>query len=71
MENKLRPGVYRHFKGLRYEVIGTATHSETYELFVVYRALYGKRCLFVRPLTMFLETVEHEGVRVPRFRRIR
>ena len=57
----LLPGRYRHFKGNFYEVIGVATHSETREQVVVYRPLYGDGGLFVRPLAMFLETVERDG----------
>ena len=63
----LRPGRYRHFKGNFYEVIGVATHSETGEPFVVYRPLYGDGGLFVRPLAMFVEPVEHGGKVQPRF----
>jgi hypothetical protein len=61
------PGRYRHYKGNFYEVIGTARHSETDELLVVYRPLYGERGLWVRPLEMFAETVTVEGRTVPRF----
>ena len=50
-------GRYKHYKGNYYEVIGLATHSETLEKLVVYRALYGEYGLWVRPLAMFLETV--------------
>lgn len=57
----LKPGVYEHFKGKRYEVLGAAHHSETLEEMVVYRALYGEKDLWVRPLAMFLETVERDG----------
>ena len=53
------PGVYHHFKGNDYEVIGVARHSETEESFVVYRALYGERGLWIRPLKMFQEYVDH------------
>ncbi len=53
-------GVYRHFKGKYYYVEGIATHSETRERLVVYRALYGERELFVRPLEMFLSPVDRE-----------
>ncbi len=53
-------GVYRHFKGKYYYVEGVATHSETREQLVVYRALYGERQLFVRPLAMFLSPVDRE-----------
>ena len=60
-------GVYRHYKGQQYEVLGVARHSETEEEFVVYRALYGDRGLWIRPLAMFTENVEKEGGSVPRF----
>ncbi len=53
-------GIYRHFKGQYYYVEGLATHSETGEKLVVYRALYGSRELFVRPLAMFLSPVDRE-----------
>lgn len=53
-------GVYRHFKGNLYYVEGVATHSETGEQLVVYRALYGERKLFVRPLEMFLSPADGE-----------
>lgn len=53
-------GVYRHFKGKLYYVEGVATHSETGEELVVYRALYGERKLYVRPLSMFLSPVDRE-----------
>lgn len=64
---ELKPGVYRHFKGKEYAVLGTAKHSETQEDLVVYRALYGDRGLWVRPLGMFAEEVDREGYRGPRF----
>ena len=63
----LEPGLYRHYKGNRYEVVGVARHSETEEALVVYRALYGERGLWVRPLAMFTECVMHEGRNVKRF----
>lgn len=63
------PGLYRHYKGLLYEVIGTARHSETLAPMTLYRALYGERGLWVRPAAMFVEKVEIEGVRQPRFAR--
>ena len=63
----LRIGKYRHYKGSDYEVLGTATHSETGEKLVVYRPLYGDRGLWVRPLAMFTEHVEVEGREIPRF----
>ena len=60
-------GRYRHYKGKYYEVIGVATHSETMEKLVVYRALYQDFGLWVRPLTMFQETVAVDGKSVNRF----
>jgi hypothetical protein len=66
-ETPLPPGIYRHYKGNDYEVIGLARHSESREAMVVYRALYGERGLWVRPLAMFLESVDIAGERVPRF----
>lgn len=64
------PGIYQHYKGNYYLVLGTAAHSETEERLVVYVPLYaspGPR-LWVRPLSMFLETVEREEGTLPRFR---
>ena len=66
----IQPGRYRHYKGNEYEVIGEARHSETEEPFVVYRALYGERGLWIRPLAMFLGMVTVEGRSVPRFQRL-
>jgi len=63
----LQPGRYRHYKGNDYEVVGVAKHSETEEEVVVYRALYGEKGLWVRPLVMFLDTVVVEGRPQPRF----
>ena len=65
--NALQPGRYRHFKGKEYEVIGVARHTETEQELVVYRALYGERGLWVRPLSMFTESVERDGQHVKRF----
>jgi hypothetical protein len=60
-------GIYRHYKGQRYRVLGTAHHSETMEELVVYQALYGEHGLWVRPATMFAETVELDGEPIARF----
>jgi hypothetical protein len=63
----VHPGRYRHYKGKEYQVFGCAKHSETEEELVVYRALYGERGLWVRPVAMFLEDVMVAGTRVKRF----
>ena len=64
---EIKPGRYRHFKGNEYEVIGMAKHSETMEELVVYRALYGEHGLWVRPASMWNETVERDGQTFRRF----
>jgi hypothetical protein len=61
------PGIYRHYKGHLYEVLGVAHHSESEELLVVYRALYGEFGLWVRPAGMFEESVSSDGAQMPRF----
>jgi len=63
----LEIGRYRHYKGNEYEVIGVAKHSEDETELVVYRPLYGERGLWVRPLQMFIETVQINGETKPRF----
>ena len=63
----IKPGRYRHFKGREYEVIGVAKHSETLEEMVVYRQLYGEHGLWVRPASMWEETVERDGKTYKRF----
>lgn len=63
----IKLGRYRHFKGKEYEVLGLAKHSETLEEMVIYRALYGNRDVWVRPLSMWNETVERNGITVKRF----
>jgi hypothetical protein len=70
-----RPGRYQHYKGNLYEVVGIARHSETMAELVVYKALYdhpelGSDSLWVRPRAMFVEEVELNGRRVPRFARV-
>ena len=66
----VEPGRYRHFKGGEYEVLAVAKHSETQEPMVIYRPLYNDSGWWVRPLAMFVETVNHEGRELPRFERI-
>jgi hypothetical protein len=63
----LQPGLYRHYKGPEYRVFSVARHSETEEEVVFYQALYGDYGMWVRPLSMFLESVEVDGEQVPRF----
>lgn len=64
---EIKPGLYRHFKGGEYRVICLARHSETEEWMVVYQALYGEKGYWVRPAAMWLEEVERDGKRLPRF----
>ena len=64
---ELKLGKYRHFKGMEYELLDIATHSETLEPMVVYRALYGEGGLWVRPASMWMETVCKDGYCGPRF----
>lgn len=66
----IKPGIYRHFKGNLYRVIGIANHSETLEPMVVYQALYGAKELWVRPASMWNETIDKNGYRGPRFQYI-
>ena len=70
-EKTVCQGIYRHYKGNLYQVLHTAQHSETEELLVVYRCLYGEYDVWVRPLTMFTETVEADGKEIPRFELIK
>ena len=64
----LKLGVYEHYKGKKYRVLGAAFHSETLEELVIYQALYGEELIWARPLRMFLEGVGVDGERKPRFR---
>ena len=72
VDNIIRPGIYKHFKGDLYEVIGEALHSETLEPMVVYKHVYGNdQGLWVRPTSMWNELVERDGVTVARFSWVR
>ncbi len=77
MDHSPSPGIYQHYKTEKfYEVIGTAIHSETYEVMVIYKALYecpefGMNSTWVRPKTMFMENIVHLGCSVPRFKWIK
>jgi hypothetical protein len=68
MSKHLKLGKYQHYKGHFYQVEGIAKHSETEELMVVYRPLYGDGNLWVRPLNMFTEQIEIEGKSQARFK---
>lgn len=79
MTDNIIPGLYRHYKGQNYEVLGVVLHTETNEPMVYYRAAYeiaefdpvfGQELQFVRPYEMFAGTVEVDGEAVPRFERI-
>lgn len=72
MTQNIKTGLYRHYKGKEYEVIGIARHSETMEELVIYKALYesedfGKDAIWARPVSMFTETVTIDGKEIPRF----
>lgn len=67
---ELKPGKYRHFKGNEYELLGVASHSETFEPMVVYKALYGDCGLWVRPAAMWTERICREDYQGPRFQYI-
>ena len=70
MATEPTPGRYRHYKGGEYLVIGTARHSESEELLVVYRCLYDNDSLWVRPLSMFMDQVIIDGEKMSRFTRL-
>jgi len=65
--NPIKLGVYRHYKGNKYEVVGFARHSETLEDMVIYQALYGDGETWVRPLYIWSESVDIDGKAVKRF----
>ncbi len=67
VDKNIKLGKYRHYKGKEYEVIGIAKHSENLEELVVYKALYDEGDIWVRPVKMFLEEVEVNKSKVPRF----
>lgn len=67
MSKDLKPGIYRHYKGNHYQVIGIASHSETHEPLALYQKLYGDYGLWVSPLAMFMETITLDGKTQPRF----
>lgn len=64
---RIKKGRYRHFKGNEYLVLNTAYHSETLEEYVVYQALYGEKKIWIRPASMWNETIERDGKVFKRF----
>lgn len=68
MQNQIKPGLYQHYKGPMYKVLFVATHSESEEPLVIYQTQYGDFSHWARPLSMFLETIDLNGVTTPRFR---
>lgn len=72
----MKIGIYKHYKGKEYQVLGTARHSENLEELIIYKALYysekfGNNALWVRPKKNFIETIIHQGQKVPRFKFIK
>jgi hypothetical protein len=73
---EFKTGIYEHYKGKKYEVLGIARHSETLEELVMYKALYkseefGENALWARPKKMFFENVNIDGKEIPRFKYIK
>ena len=64
----MKKGIYKHYKGNKYELLYIARHSETLEDMVVYKALYGDGDVWVRPASMWDEMIEIDGKAVPRFK---
>ena len=67
----IQTGLYEHYSGKQYHVLGVCRHSETLDILVVYQALYNDYALWVRPLDMFKEFVTKDGQTIPRFKFIR
>ncbi|MBV1910740.1 MAG: DUF1653 domain-containing protein [Kangiellaceae bacterium] len=67
-QKQLKKGTYQHYKGGEYQVIDTVIHSETEELMVLYRPMYGEQKLWVRPFSMFFEQIDFAGKKVERFK---
>ncbi len=72
---KIKPGIYKHYKGKEYKVLMIGVNTESLEKQVVYQALYndehfGNNAIWIRPLSMFCETITFDDKEVPRFIRI-
>lgn len=67
----MKQGLYQHYNGEYYHVMGICRHSETLEEMIIYRKLYGDYSLWARPKQMFEENIMHEGCERPRFQFIR
>ena len=63
--------IYVHYRSpdRPYQVISVGFYEENEEPCVVYKALYGKELVWIRPITSFLEQVEYQGEQIQRFRR--
>ena len=68
--DQVAPGIYRHYKGKNYKVIGVGMHTESEEKLVLYQSQYGNFDLWARPVSMWNEEVDYEGQTLPRFMRI-
>lgn len=67
----MQTGYYKHYKGGLYIVVGTAEHTETTELLVLYSPIENRKKVWARPVGMFLQNVEYLGMIVPRFQFLR
>jgi hypothetical protein len=71
--SKIEPGIYTHYKGQKYQVIGEGVHTETREVMITYKSLYDapgfpRGSIWVRPKKMFTEKVVMDSKTVPRFK---
>ena len=69
----ITPGIYEHYKGKRYQVLGVGRHTEVDEYYVVYSPLYeheGQPDIWLRPYSMFMSDVDQDGVALPRFKKV-
>ena len=64
-------GIYKHYKGNKYKVIGIGRHSESDEELVIYQALYGENCIWCRTINMWNYKIEIDGKIIKRFELIK